>query len=84
MECLEYCPPHESDHVLSHGSSLQHMTQCLLGGPTLLSNFVDEGDRLSDIGLDVLEFALVAEDLSGVKASGDKREAFLFTVGLKL
>ena len=60
------------------------MTQCLLGGPTLLSNFVDEGDRLSDIGLDVLEFALVAEDLSGVKASGDKREAFLFTVGLKL
>ena len=76
-----------SSRIWSHyqpDSSLLHMTQYLLGSTALFSNLVDEGDRLSNVGLDVLrEFALVAEDLGAVKASDNKGEAFLLIVRLR-
>lgn len=74
MECLEHHPPRESGHVIQLSSSLLHVVTLLLGSTTLLSDLVDEGDRLSNIGLDILrKLALVAEDFSSIHTSGDER-----------
>lgn len=74
MECLEHHPPRESGHVVQLGSSLLHVVTHILGSTTLLSDLVDEGDRLSNIGLDILrKLALVAEDFSSIHISGDER-----------
>ncbi len=57
------------------------MIKYLLGSAPLLSNLVDKRDGLPNGRLDALrEFALVAEDFSAVKASGNKGEAFLLVV----
>ena len=84
MELLEHYPPHESGHVISQPRSLLHISWYLLGRSALLSNLVNEGDGLPNVGHDALgEFALVAEDFGAIDASGNKGEAFLLAVGLK-
>lgn len=67
----------------SHSSSLP-MDSYLLSSTAFLSDLVEEGYRLPNVGFDVLgKFAFVAENLCGVHTSDYEREAFLLIPGLK-
>lgn len=60
------------------------MDSYLLSSTAFLSDLVEEGHRLPNVGFDVLgKFAFVAENLCGVHTSDYEREAFLLIPGLK-
>lgn len=59
------------------------MISYLLSSTPFLSDLVEEGYRLPNVGFDVLgKLALVAENFCGVHTSDYESEAFLFVPGL--
>ena len=76
-----------SSRIWSRPSARPRLTnrkQYLLSSTALLSDLVDKGDGLSNVGFDVLrELALVAEDFGGIHTSSNKGEPFFFVPGLR-